>query len=163
MKRVKCLILVGLLVLFVGGTAAYAADVADGGAFSAYLIGVWEKRNGFGTILSIINPTTEKVNVVIAFYNQQGDFLVCEKIKGLKPNAMFEVTKINLPHDKQNETHGAVKIISYDDKNKPKRGIVGFQRHCKEFRGCSDAVLASVPTSLAEGELAKISSDGCTL
>jgi len=126
----------------------------DGGAFSAYLIGTYEKRLNIFTVLHIINPTTEELRVVIAFYDDKEEYQTCLK-RVLTPNDLEE---INVREDVKElgPKFGVVKIISYKD-DKPVHGIVGFQRHAVVVPGTAlgftESVLASVPTELAEKEL----------
>lgn len=126
----------------------------DGGAFSAYLIGTYEKRFNAFTVLHIINPTMEELGVVIAFYDDKEEYQTCLK-RVLTPNDLEE---INVSKDVKelDPKFGVVKIISYRN-HEPVHGIVGFQRHAVVVPGTalgfSESVLASVPTELAKKEL----------
>lgn len=160
MRTLRFLILVLLFMQFVGGPTVYAQS-KDGGAFSAYLIGTYEKRLNFFTVLHIINPTTHHLKVVIAFYDDKEEFQKCLKVE-LTPNDLHEVNVALTPAG-LTSSFGVVKIISYrfnptTGNNEPFQGIVGFQRHCLVNLGFSESVLASVPTEYAAAELLRIAS-----
>ncbi|MGK7909107.1 MAG: hypothetical protein AB4040_18020 [Synechococcus sp.] len=129
-------------------------------SFSAYLVGLYERRLGVTTTLHIINPTPKPLNVISAFYDDQEQCQTCFKFQ-LTPNDLQEINASRLlGPDKA--LFGVVKIISYEpgtETPRPQDGIVGFQRQLlatgrgPEF---SETVLASVPTEVAHEELPKI-------
>lgn len=127
-------------------------------SFGAYLVGTYEKRFGIGTVLHIINPTTQELDVVMAFFDDKENFQTCRKDK-LTPNDLWEIiVPVNVIVTPE---FGVVKILSYQD-NKPAEGIVGYQMKIllePNLRGpktFSETVLASVPISFAEVELPRI-------
>ncbi len=111
-------------------------------SFSAYLLGTWENGRilGLTTTIQIVNPTTDDLRIVVAFFDgnekplrllKSGDDVLKEP---LSPNDLCE---INIPVldalDPQRPVKGfgVVKIISLNarDPRQVKEGIVGFQRH----------------------------------
>lgn len=124
-------------------------------SFSEYLVGTYERRFNIGTVFQIINPTIQPLNIVAAFFDDNGNYQTCVK-KKLGPNDMHE---IQVPPNLK--TYGVVKILSYiEDRVKP--GIVGYQRHLyielvpggeKTF---SEAGLASVPKEYAQPEFDRL-------
>jgi hypothetical protein len=126
-------------------------------SFSAYLVGLYDRRNGATTKLHIINPTTKDLNIISAFYDDEEKCQRCFKFI-LTANDLEEID-VNVPLKKVNVQFGVVKIISLDpETEKPKDGIVGFQR---QLRGSvfTETILASVPTEVAHDELPKIRED----
>ena len=160
MRTLKFFILVLLFMQFVGGLTIYAQP-KDGGAFSAYLIGTYEKRFNIFTVLHIINPTNSNLRVVIAFYDDKEEYQTCLKVE-LTPNDLHEVI-VTSATPGITSPFGVVKIISYRTNpttgmKEPYQGIVGYQRHCLVNLGFSESVLASVPTEYAAAELSIIAS-----
>ncbi|MEJ5330250.1 MAG: hypothetical protein WHT07_08855 [Desulfobaccales bacterium] len=126
--------------------------------FSAYLVGSFERRFGVGSSFQIINPTTEDLEVVVAFFDDQEKYQTCLKNR-LTPNDMWEIVVPVHVKDLKPQ-FGVVKIISYRDKT-PKEGLVGYQRHVLVTPKAtevafSETVLAAVPTGFAGPELAKL-------
>ena len=68
----------------------------ENGAFSSYLIGTYEiVRFGVGTVIHIVNPTNQPLDVIAAFFDDDGNIQACKKFHRekdqLKPNAMKEI------------------------------------------------------------------------
>lgn len=130
--------------------------------FSAYLVGTWERRFGVRTTLQIVNPTLDDLEVVVAFLDDNENFVHCIRSEeALSPNDMWEIIVPDL-----NPLFGVVKIISYkkegeEDKEEAQPGIVGFQRHILAVPrpaeiAFSEAPLAAIPMQYAQPELERI-------
>ena len=123
-------------------------------SFSSYLVGTYEKRFGIGTTLQIINPTTENLDVIAAFFDADEEFQKYLK-KKLTPNDLWEiVVPVDLKELAPN--FGVVKIISHRD-GRTQLGIVGFQRQVlvvprRSEIAFSEAGLAAVPHEFAQRE-----------
>lgn len=128
-------------------------------SFSAYLVGTWEnRRQPVSTILQIINPTLDDLDVMVAFFDSNENPVrlvrssdsVDPKIGGhggpLTPNDMWEINILGLqpPLGEQFGKFGVVKIISSQNKE-VKEGIVGFQRQ---------VVAVNIPTIPPDPEIA---------
>ena len=88
----------------------------ENGAFGAYLIGTYEAgRLGVGTILHIINPTTQPLEVIVAFFDDDENLETCKKFHGndqLTPNEMKEIfIPLQVPGLKPKNGFGVMKII----------------------------------------------------
>ncbi len=121
-------------------------------------MGSFERRFGVGSSFQIINPTTENLDVLAAFFDDQEIFQTCQKNR-LTPNDMWEIV-VSVHVRELKPQFGVVKIISYKDKT-PKDGIVGYQRHVLVTPkvtevAFSETVPAAVPTGFAGPELAKL-------
>lgn len=137
-------------------------------SFSAYLVGTWENGRipGLATLLQIVNPTTEDLHVVAAFFDNDEKPLLYLKHSKLTPNDMWEIlVPVELANYKG--LFGVVKIISLlperDSTTTPskiKEGIVGFQRHIfveniptkppERETAFSEAPLAAIPKVINE-------------
>lgn len=129
---------------------SFSARAQDGGAFSSYLVGTYDLRNGY-TVLQVANPTAQSFEVYFAFFDDNEKALACKKEK-LSHNDLVEV---NVQALKLNAKYGVVKIISLREK-KPVPGIVGFQRFYAEKLGITESNLAAVPTAVLDKEIAII-------
>ena len=139
----------------------------ENGAFGAYLVGTYETgRFGVGTILHIINPTTESLEVIVAFFDDDENFETCKKFHGndqLTPNEMKEIiVPLQVQGLKPKNGFGVVKIISHRGGKEAIPGIVGFQRQVlpnpdwKGLQCFSETNLAAIPIEIAHEELEKI-------
>jgi len=162
MKRFKLLLLNFILLLF-AATPTANAQVAEGGAFSSYLIGTYEARQGVHTLIQVVNPTRSSLEFVMGFFDVNGNFLTCVEGR-IEPNGMREVFAPASPNGKPNigKDHCVVKIISHKQ-GKPTPGIVGFQSKVSTTpqgnavtKTMSESLLASVPIYYAKEELAYI-------
>jgi hypothetical protein len=123
-------------------------------SFSAYLVGTWERRFNVNTVLQIINPTLDDLDVFMAFFDNNEECLKTVK-SVLTPNDMWEIIVPKLE-----KKFGVVKIISHKDRV-AKPGIVGFQRHILALPkptevAFSEAPLAAVPNQYAQPELERL-------
>ena len=124
----------------------------DGSAFSAYLIGTYERRGSVFTSFQIINPTEEWLEIVVQFYDDQEE-LHLEKTYKLSPIDLEEIIFLPDPEEFK-PLFGVVRIISYrPGEQEPFPGIVGYQRQVlvedERIKCFSESALASVPTELA--------------
>ena len=121
-------------------------------SFSAYLVGTWEGRFGIGTTLQIINPTLDDIDVIVAFLDDNEEFIRCKRSRRpLTPNKMWEIIVTGLERQ-----FGVVKIISHKN-GEVKPGIVGFQRHViPRPTTFSEAPLAAIPMTYAQPEYERI-------
>lgn len=149
-------------------------------SFSSYLVGSWEngRIESVASTLQIINPTTDYLRVIVAFFDDKEKplrLLVSEidhyRQGPLSPNDMWEIIvsdpSVNQP-ERPVKGFGVVKIISlYGDRNAPgnhdkrdivKEGIVGFQRieRLDQKDPLSEAPLAAVPCRYAQTEYYRI-------
>ena len=124
-----------------------SARAQEGGAFSTYLVGTYDLRNGY-TVFQVVNPTAQALEVYFAFFDDNEKPLTCKKEK-LSHNDLVEV---NVKTLKLGAKFGVVKIVSLRDK-KPASGIVGFQRFYSEKLGIAESNLAAVPAAVLEKEL----------
>jgi hypothetical protein len=139
------ILIIGLFfIFFLSATAVYAQE---GGMFSSYLVGMYDKRDAT-TVLQIINPTANDLEVYIAFFDANEKPLLCIKDK-LSHNDLLEIDVNKLKLD---ATYGVVKIVSLREK-KPVPGIVGFQRHIFPKLGITESNLAAVPVKILDEEL----------
>lgn len=143
---------------------------SENGAFSAYLIGTYEiVRFGVGTVIHIVNPTNQSLEVIAAFFDDDGNIQACKKFHGenqLKSNGMKEIiVPLQVQGLNPKNGFGVVKIISHRGGQEAIRGIVGFQRQVlpnpdwKSLHCFSEANLAAVPEEFANEELGQIISN----
>ncbi len=124
--------------------------------FSAYLVGIWERRLGVRTTLQIVNPTLDHLEVVVAFLDDNENFVHCIRSeKALSPNDMWEIIVPDLK-----PLFGVVKIVSHKN-GEVHPGIVGFQRHILAIPrptevAFSEAPLAAIPMQYAQPEFDRI-------
>ncbi len=122
-------------------------------SFDAYLVGYVDSNRENTTLFQIINPTSQRLTIVMGFFDLDGNAIGCQKAD-LLPNGMLEVPvssegrpDYKPPVAKAN----VVKIMSLDPHGgRPAKGIVGFQRHYypSRFFGAariSESNLAAVP------------------
>ncbi len=138
-----------IICFFLGMTclASTAATAQENGAFSDYLVGTYDLRNGY-TVFQVVNPTAQTLEVYFAFFDDNEKPLACKKEK-LSHNDLVEVDVRAL---KLNAKVGVVKIISHRDR-KPVPGIVGFQRFYAARLGIAESNLAAVPPKVLDAEL----------
>lgn len=140
--------LTAVICLLLGTTCLVAtAGAQEGGAFSDYLVGTYDLRNGY-TVLQVVNPTAQTLEVNFAFFDDNEKPLACKKEK-LSHNDLVEldVRSLKLP-----AKFGVVKIISHRDR-RPIPGIVGFQRFYAARTGIAESNLAAVPPKVLDAEL----------
>ena len=82
-------ILASLVVLLGFQQGAFAQPQEPAGA-SAYLVGVFETREGLTTLVQIVNPTRADLRLFIAFFDDDEELLQCisERLTG---NDLFEI------------------------------------------------------------------------
>jgi hypothetical protein len=144
MNTNKLRVTLGILCLAVLSAAAVSAQ--EGGAFSTYLVGIYDQRDSH-TKLQIVNPTAKDLELFIAFFDDAEKPLKCVKEK-LSHNDLLEMDVKQL---ELKAKLGVVKIVSHRDR-RPYPGIVGFQRHYFENKSFSESNLASVPKAVLDGE-----------
>lgn len=139
---------------------------SENGAFSAYLIGTYETgRFGVGTVIHIVNPTDRPLEVIAAFFDDNGNIQACKKFHEdddlLKSNGMKEIiVPLQVQGLKPKNGFGVVKIISHRGGQEAIRGIVGFQRQVlpnpdwKSLHCFSEANLGAVPMKVDDVEIA---------
>ena len=118
-------------------------------SFGAYLVGSWENRFGINTTIQIINPTTNRLQVTVAFLDNEEEFLECVT-KELSANDVWEIF---VPRLEKGPEFGVVKAISHWSEQ-VKSGIVGFKRHflvvpSEKEAAFSESPLAAVPKEIA--------------
>lgn len=127
-------------------------------SFSSYLVGTYEKRFNVGTTFHVINPTTDEMEVVAAFFDADQKFQKCLR-KHLTPNDLWEIIVPRDLPELQPEV-GVVKILSHRG-GRAQPGIVGFQRHVLAVPrpteiAFSEAGLAAIPHEHAQPEYDRI-------
>lgn len=144
---IKKIIITGV-VLFAALFSSVPLHAQEGGAFSSYLVGTYDLREGYGTKIQIVNPTAYSIEVLIAFFDDNEKPLRCLKEK-LSHNDLVELDVRTL---KLSAQLGVIKIASLKD-GRPNPGMVGFQR--QYYRGVlsTESNLASVPGTILSGEL----------
>ena len=131
MKNMKFIL---FSLLFFALMPSYSIEASDGEncSFSTYLVGYVDPNKDNHTIFQIINPTSQKLFILLGFFDQEGNPTGC-KNADLLPNGMLQmaVSSQGMPDAKPPVAKGnVVKIVSLDRADgKPTRGIVGFQRH----------------------------------
>ena len=102
------------------------APPAWSGGASPYLIGTWDNRNGQTTLLHVINPTGQRLTVLVAFFDDNEAPLGCFHTE-LTPNDVLEIDTRKTPGQKA-RGWGVVKIVALDPQGRPQIGLVGNQR-----------------------------------
>jgi hypothetical protein len=140
--------IIGGVVLFVALFSSAAVHAQEGGAFSSYLVGTYDLREGYATRIQIVNPTAHSIEILIAFFDDNEKPLRCVKEK-LSHNDLLEldVRSLKLPAQL-----GVIKISSLKD-GRPYPGMVGFQRHYFKDVLATESNLAAVPGTVLSGEL----------
>lgn len=139
---------VGGFVLLAALLWSPATPAQEMGAFSSYLVGTYDQREGYSTKIHVVNPTAQPIEVLIAFFDDNERPLRCIKEK-LSHNDLLEldVRALKIPAQ-----FGVIKLGSFKDR-KPNPGMVGFQRQYFKGALAAESNLASVPGSILSGEL----------
>ena len=162
MKTSQMLFLLNLLILPCVITPSAYAETMDGGMFSPYLVGTYDLRNA-NTLLQVVNPTANALDVYFAFFDDNEKALKCVKEK-LSHNDIVEVNVKKVDISPKNG-FGVVKIVSLVEQ-RPFPGIIGFQRHffsqppSRLQFGATESNLAAVPASVLDKEF-EIIMDAC--
>ena len=131
MKKLSVL----MFFMLLSGVVLCISDRAYGsenGSFGSYLVGTIDQREGQSTLLQIINPTANKLKIVMGLFSPTGDPIRCQRAD-LPPNGMYQtIINAETAETKPPTGHvGVVKIVSVDPERGEKivEGITGFQRH----------------------------------
>lgn len=121
-------------------------------SFSAYLVGMFDRRFGSISHFQIVNPTKELLNLWVFFLDTNGT-LVDRREEQLGANSLFEFNA-----DRVRPDHGVVKIFSHENSEKLIPGIVGWQRRIIagpsrpgggiDFAGLAESNLAAIPENI---------------
>ena len=140
--------IMGGIVLFIVLFAFCAVHAQEGGAFSSYLVGTYDLREGYATKIQVVNPTAHSIEILIAFFDDNEKPLRCLREK-LSHNDLVEIDVRKLELKAQ---LGVIKIASLKE-GKPYPGMVGFQRQYYKGILATESNLASVPGTILTGEI----------
>jgi hypothetical protein len=142
--------ILALLVVLLGfEQGALAQQPQEPAGASAYLVGVFDTREGLTTLVQIVNPTTANLRLFIAFFDENENLLGCIRHE-LSGNDLFELDAQQVAQGRV----GVVKVVTLAmDEERPQIGVVGNQRLSLGREPVAETGLHPIQTAFLEAEL----------